>query len=213
MNRVALLVHESFRSHYLEGVVDRIHRWIRCPVGAEIAVGPGEILPIVDGEVHVMQCVVGGAVDELLRPMAGDHVPIVDQDGPDLDGNEEDHVQIFLHGANEDEETFGVLETRWLEKNSSDGVRYSLVWQRLHISIKRVESQCSPWCRNYHIVSTGTCKQRESKVEVGKDCREPTDPFVMRLVNVLVHAGVVLQAVDPVNGNIIESQVQYGRDQ
>lgn len=73
---------------------------------AEIVVGPGEVLPIVDGEVHVVQCVVRGAVDEPFRPMARNHVTVVDQDGPDLDSHEEDHVQISLHWANENEDAF-----------------------------------------------------------------------------------------------------------
>lgn len=82
--------------------MERIQRRLRCPVRAETAIGPGEVLPIIDGEVHVVQGVVRGAVDQLLRPMARDHVTVVDQDGPDLDSNEEDHVQISLHWPDED---------------------------------------------------------------------------------------------------------------
>ncbi len=82
--------------------MDRIQRRLRCPVRAETAVGPGEVLPIIDGEVHVVQGVVRGAVDQLLRPMARDHVTVVDQDGPDLDSNEEDQIQISLHWPDED---------------------------------------------------------------------------------------------------------------
>ncbi len=89
-DQVALLVHESLRPHHLEGIMERIQRRLRCPVRAETAIGPGEVLPIVDGEVHVVQGVVRGAVDQLFGPMARDHVTVVDQDGPDLDSNEED---------------------------------------------------------------------------------------------------------------------------
>lgn len=105
-DRVALLVHESFRPHDLESIVERIQRWLRCPVGAKTAVGPGEILSVVDGEVHVVQRVVRGAVDEPSRPVVRNHVTVVNQDGPDLDSDEEGHVQISLHWANEDEEAF-----------------------------------------------------------------------------------------------------------
>jgi hypothetical protein len=45
-----------------------------------------------------------GAVDKFLRPMARNHVTVVNEDGPDLDCNEENHVQVSLHGANEDED-------------------------------------------------------------------------------------------------------------
>lgn len=78
-------------------------------VGAKVGVGPGEVLAVVDGEVHVVQGVVGGAVEELFGPVARDHVAVVDQDGPDLDGNEEDHVQVALHWADEDEEAVQML--------------------------------------------------------------------------------------------------------
>lgn len=44
------------------------------------------------------------AVDEFLRPMARNHVAVVNENGPDLDRSEENHVQVSLHGANEDED-------------------------------------------------------------------------------------------------------------
>lgn len=81
-------------------------------MGAEVRVGPGEVLAVVDGEVHVVEGVMGGAVEELLGPVARDHVAVVDEDGPDLDGDEEDHVQVALHWADEDEEALGVLVVR-----------------------------------------------------------------------------------------------------
>lgn len=145
---VSLLVQESFRPHRLKGITERIKRWLWGPVRAETSVGPGEVLSIVDGKVHVVQRVVRGAVDEFLQPMARDHVPVMDQDGPDLDGNEEDHVKMSLHWANEDEDALEAQKRMAIEGNSDDGLGYSLVWQRLHISIKRVESQRSPWRRN-----------------------------------------------------------------
>jgi len=84
--------------------MERIQRWLRCPVRAEIIVGPGEILPIVDGEIHVVQRMMRGTVDELFRPMARDHVTVVNQDGPDLDSTEEGHVKMSLHWTNEDKD-------------------------------------------------------------------------------------------------------------
>lgn len=99
-------------------------------VGAEVGVGPGEVLAVVDGEVHVVQGVVGGAVEELFRPVARDHVAVVDQDGPDLDGDEEDHVQVALHWANEDEEAVRMSAMgRFTGDESRGQARDSLVWQ------------------------------------------------------------------------------------
>jgi hypothetical protein len=36
--------------------------------------------------------------------VARNHVAVVNEDGPDLDRNEENHVQVSLHGADEDED-------------------------------------------------------------------------------------------------------------
>lgn len=40
-----------------------------------------------------------------------------------------------------------------------------------------------------------------------------TDPLVVRLVNVLVHTGVVLEAMNPVDANVVKRHVQHRRDQ
>lgn len=142
--------------------MERIQRRFRGPVRAEIGVGPGEVLSIIDGEVHVVQSMMRGAVDEFLRPMTRNHVAVVNQDGPDLNRNEEDQVQISLHGENEDEDALEgfrmVIEDR---RNEEEEWGYSLVWQRLHISIQRVERQRSPWrgnCDPWMSISIGTCQ-------------------------------------------------------
>lgn len=87
-------------------------QWVELGLGRavrfEVAVGPGEVLAVVDGEVHVMQSVVGGTVDVLLEPVARDHVAVVDQNGPDLHQHEENHVEVFLDWADENKDA--VLE-------------------------------------------------------------------------------------------------------
>lgn len=143
LDHVSLLVDEALGTHHLEGVVDGVQRWLGRPVRAKVVVGPRKVLTVIDGKVHVVQRVVRRAVDELFRPMARNHVAVVDEDGPDLDGDEEDQVQISLHGADEDEDAFRILE-KVFWRVEAEG--YSLVWQRLHEAIKRVESQRSPWC-------------------------------------------------------------------
>lgn len=40
-----------------------------------------------------------------------------------------------------------------------------------------------------------------------------TDPLVVRLVNVLVYTGVVLEAMNPVDANVVKRHVQHRRDQ
>lgn len=92
LDRVALLIRKSLGLHDLDGIVERIQLRLRCSVGAEIRVGPGKVLSVVDSEVHVMQRVMRGAVDEFLGPVTCDHVAVVDEDGPDLNGHKESQV-------------------------------------------------------------------------------------------------------------------------
>lgn len=61
-------------------------------MGAEVVVGPGEVLAVIDGKVYVVESVVRGAVDESFDPVAGEHVAVVDQDGPYLDGHEKGQI-------------------------------------------------------------------------------------------------------------------------
>lgn len=70
---------------------------------AKVAVGPSEVLTVVHGEVHVVKSVVRGAVQELLGPVTGNHVAVVNENGPDLNSDEKDKVEVSLHGAEKDE--------------------------------------------------------------------------------------------------------------
>lgn len=126
-------------------------------VGAEVGVGPGEVLAVVDGEVHVVKGVVGRAVEELFRPVARDHVAVVDQDGPDLDGDEEDHVQVALHWADEDEETVRMLATGRVAgsgNGETDKLTGMAVTGRIHQAGGR-PGQPMGWELRY-LISTGT---------------------------------------------------------
>jgi hypothetical protein len=40
--------------------------------------------------------------------VAGNHVAVVNEDGPDLNADEEEHVEVLLHGAEVDENTVRV---------------------------------------------------------------------------------------------------------
>ena len=48
------------------------------PVRPAGAVRPREVLAVVDGEVEVVQRVVRGAVDDMFKPVPGNHIGIVD---------------------------------------------------------------------------------------------------------------------------------------
>ena len=64
-------------------------------------------LAVVHGEVEVVQRVVCGPVDDLLERVAGDHVGVVDEDGPEVDKDEEAEVEVALDGEEEDEQMVG----------------------------------------------------------------------------------------------------------
>lgn len=102
-NGVPLVVDQALCPHHLERIVDGVQFGTRGAMGIEVVVAPGEVLAVVDGEVHVVQGVVGRRVYKLLGPVTRDHIAVVDEDGPDLDGNEEGHVKVAVHGADEDE--------------------------------------------------------------------------------------------------------------
>lgn len=98
-----MLVNKPLLAHHLEGVVNGVEVGLRCAMRLEATVCPGKVLAVVDGEVKVVQGVVRGAVDVVLEPVAGDHVAIMDEDGPYLNEDEHGHVEVLLHGEDEDE--------------------------------------------------------------------------------------------------------------
>lgn len=84
--------------------MDGIQLGTGLAVRVKVVVGPCKVLSVVAGEVHVMQRVVRRAVDKLFRPGAGNHVTVVDEDGPKLDHDEENGVEVLLHGADVDKD-------------------------------------------------------------------------------------------------------------
>jgi hypothetical protein len=61
--------------------------------------------------------VVSGRIDKLLEVVAGDHVAVVDEDGPDLDEDKKGEIEVFLHRADEDEDA----GARISERRETDG--------------------------------------------------------------------------------------------
>ena len=123
-NGVTCLVDKTLRPHKLKSIVDGIQLGPGCTVRVEVVVAPGKVLTVVDGKVHVVQGVVSGTVDELLGPVARDHVAIMDEDSPDLHSNEEDHVEIPVHGAEEYEGASHVLVDQDVAVHVSDSYWY-----------------------------------------------------------------------------------------
>ena len=61
-------------------------------------------LAIVHGEVEMVQRMVRGTVDDRLERVSGDHVRVVDEDGPAVDDHEEAEVQLTVEREEVDEE-------------------------------------------------------------------------------------------------------------
>jgi len=80
----------------------RVEVGLRVAIGVPDAVRPGEVLPVVDREVQVVQRVVRGPVDDVLERVAGDHVGVVNEDAPKVDGDEEEEVECAVEWEEED---------------------------------------------------------------------------------------------------------------
>ena len=70
----------------------------------------------------------------------------MDEDGPDLDEDEEAEIEVFVHRDKKGEDTVGgrgrmtiSAEIRFVDRS------YSLVWERLGVSVDWVESERCPW--------------------------------------------------------------------
>ena len=61
-------------------------------------------LAVVHGEVEMVQRMVRRAVDDRLERVSGDHVRVVDEDGPAVNDHEEAEVQLAVEGEEVDDE-------------------------------------------------------------------------------------------------------------
>lgn len=90
-----------------------------CPVRVKVVVTPGKILSVVDSKVHMMQRMVSGAVDEFLSPVTRNHITIVNEDGPNLHGDEKNHVEVPVHRADKDKSTDRLLVAKKVNTRGS----------------------------------------------------------------------------------------------
>jgi hypothetical protein len=90
--------------------------------------GKSTYLAVVHREVEVVQCVVCRAVDDFLKRVASDEVRVVDQDGPEVDGDKETKVNEAVEGEDEDD---------------------AVIRNGLEISVERVEGICGERARNW----------------------------------------------------------------
>ena len=70
---------------------------MRLPIRSSGLICPGEVLTVVHGEIQMVQSMMGGSVDDVLQPMAGDHVRIVNEHRPDVHAHEEDKMEVLLN--------------------------------------------------------------------------------------------------------------------
>jgi hypothetical protein len=70
-------------------------------------------------------------IDDLFERVAGNHVRVVDEDGPEVNKDEETEVEIAMEGKHED---------------------YNVVRYRLEVAVNRMESMRREGCRDNPLV-------------------------------------------------------------
>ena len=81
----------------------------------------------------MVQGMMGGPVDDVLQPMAGDHVRIVNEDRPDVHPHEEGEMEVLLYGEEVGENVIreGLeVPVEWVERVGGEGGGYDpfVVW-------------------------------------------------------------------------------------
>ena len=77
------------------------------PVRAAVLVGPRKVLAVIAGEAEVMQCVVSRSIDSIFEGMISDHIRIVNKNGPKVDQDEKDEIEMPLEWEEEHEKMIG----------------------------------------------------------------------------------------------------------
>jgi len=88
------------------------------------AVRPGEVLSVIADKVEVMERMMCRSVDNFFERMVGDHIRVVNEDGPKVDQDEQDEVEMSLEGEDEGEEVVrdGLgITIHWVEGMRCEG--------------------------------------------------------------------------------------------
>ena len=80
-----------------------------------------------------MQSVMCGSIDDVLQPMTGDHVRIMDEHRPDVHPHEEGKMEVLLDGEEVGEDVVGEgleVSVDWVERIGGEGGGYDpfVVW-------------------------------------------------------------------------------------
>jgi len=74
-----------------------------------------------------------GSIDDVLQPVTGDHIRIVDEHRPNVHGNEQSKMKMFLNGEDVGEDVVGErleVAVEWVESVCGEGGGYDplVVW-------------------------------------------------------------------------------------
>jgi hypothetical protein len=87
-------------------------------------------------------------VDVVFQHVSANHVPVVNQNRPELYQDEEDKVEVFVERENKDEDAETVSSSGDTGTNLN-----SLVWKGLRIAVDGVERKGGKWCGDYRVSS------------------------------------------------------------
>jgi hypothetical protein len=80
---------------------------VRLPIRPSSLIRPSEVLTVVYGEIQVVEGVMRGSINDVFQPVAGDHIRVVDEHGPNVHADEEGEMEMFLDGEEIGEDVVG----------------------------------------------------------------------------------------------------------
>ena len=102
----------------------RVQAAVRLPVRTSNPICPSEVLAIVHGEIQMVQGMMCRPIDNVLQPVAGDHIRIVNENRPYVHADEECEVEVFLNGEDVGKDVVGErleVTVDWVESVGGEG--------------------------------------------------------------------------------------------
>jgi hypothetical protein len=141
----------------------------RCVAADEIGNPATTHLSVVTRKVQVVESVMRRTVDVVFQHVSANHVPVVNQNRPELYQDEEDKVEVFVERENKDEDAETVSSSGDTGTNLN-----SLVWKGLRIAVDGVERKGGKRCGNCRVSSfplsrsPPVCEHAAPRCELGR---------------------------------------------
>lgn len=115
--------------HFQHGV----QTTVRLSIRPSSPVRPSEVLSIVDGEIQVVKGVMCRPIDDVLQPVTGNHIRVVNEHRPNVHGDKKGEVEVFLDREDVGEDVIGEgleVAVDWVESVCGEGCGYDppVVW-------------------------------------------------------------------------------------